>query len=71
MKSADYQCPECSDIIEIFVKDDEEFPTDLICEKCRIGHKRKFAPAFKICHQGRCGNDKNGYTSNKVSIKKT
>lgn len=70
MKPSDYKCSFCGKITEFWVKDNIKFPQSIICI-CGYHAKRKFSPAFKICHQGKCGNDKTGYTSNPISIKKT
>jgi len=71
MKPADYKCEECGRLRTIFVKDDEAFPKHIQCSHCDGEAIRKFTPLFPICHQGKCGNAKNSYTSNPVKIKKT
>jgi hypothetical protein len=71
MKPADYKCKACNIVFEITVADDEQFFEFVSCEKCGSYAKRHFTPQPQICHQGKCGNYKNGYTSNPVRIKKT
>lgn len=71
MKSADYRCPECKQIITKRIETKNSFPKYVLCLKCGNDATRIFTPIYSICHQGRMGNSKNGYTSSPVSIKKT
>jgi hypothetical protein len=71
MKSADYKCTHCSHIKTIYVQDLEPFPIRIECPICWADCHRYYTPLHKICHQGKCGNSKTGYTSNQVKIKKT
>jgi putative FmdB family regulatory protein len=71
MKPSDYQCNSCSHIFELFIPDFDSFPETSICPRCNSEARRKFSPLPGICHQGRCGNQKNGYTSNLGYVKKT
>jgi predicted nucleic acid-binding Zn ribbon protein len=70
-KPSDYKCDNCGSIREIFVKFTDDFPKNIPCYKCGEEMRRVFAPAYKICHQGKTGNAKNGYTSNPGHVKKT
>lgn len=73
MKSSNYKCrnEECGNIQEIFIKLKDNFPKSIVCSKCYTHSKRIFTPLHSIIHQGKCGNYKNGYTSNSTNIKKT
>lgn len=71
MKSADYKCYKCNIIREIYVEDKMYFPKSIPCLKCEDICKRIFSPLYNICHRGKTGNSKNGYTSNPSPIKKT
>lgn len=70
MKSADYKC-ECEYIETMYIKDTEKFPEKPVCKICGRTMKRKYTSTPYICHQGRCGNNKNGYTSNEGHVRKT
>jgi putative FmdB family regulatory protein len=71
MKPVDYKCKKCEKIIEIWIKDYEKFSKYIKCPICNGKAKRKFSAAYTICHQGKCGNSKNRYTSNSTKVKKT
>lgn len=71
MKNKDYKCYECNTIREIWVEDEHEFPETIPCLKCGKEAIKKFSACHTICHQGKAGNYKNGYTSSPVSIKKS
>lgn len=71
MKSADYKCIKCDCIREITVYHGNGFPDSIPCLKCGDVCRRIFSAPGVICHQGKAGNSKNGYTSNKVPIKKS
>jgi hypothetical protein len=70
MKPANYKCLGCGKIYEHWIGDLEDFPRTILSE-CGNSAHRIYSPLASICHQGKCGNEKNGYTSNSVSIKKT
>lgn len=70
MKPADYRC-ECKTIRTIYVYDTENFPKEIPCYACGKKAKRMYTALYSICHQGKAGNSKNGYTSNPVKILKT
>lgn len=71
MKPADYKCRACNLVFEIWIEDDKDFQKMVACNHCGLPSRRAFTPAFPIIHQGKCGNNSNGYTSNPVKIKKT
>ena len=71
MKPREYKCYDCGTVREIFVPDLEEFPEFIPCYECEGQAKKTFTPMHTICHQGKAGNYKNGYSSNPVKIKKT
>jgi putative FmdB family regulatory protein len=71
MKPVDYKCKNCSHIFELIFSDSEEIPAMGICPECGHDGRRVYTPLASICHQGRAGNYRNGYTSNPVKIKKT
>jgi putative FmdB family regulatory protein len=71
MKPSDYRCEYCGHIHEHFIENKDKFPEDIKCPECGKTANRIISNFSTICHQGKCGNSKNGYTSNKVSIKKT
>lgn len=71
MKSSDYKCNKCSHVQEISIENKLSFPAEILCEKCHNKSIRVFSNFATICHRGKCGNYKNGYTSSPVSIKKT
>ena len=71
MKPADYKCTECNHIQELWIENKNDFPVYVKCNKCNSKSKRMFSSLYSICHQGKVGNYKNGYTSSPVSIKKT
>ena len=72
MKYAWYKCPHCGQLNECGVSFLKDFPSEIPCEKCHIGCcPRVYSPVPSIVHQGKCGNHKNGYTSNSVKILKS
>ncbi|MHA1342369.1 MAG: FmdB family zinc ribbon protein [Promethearchaeota archaeon] len=71
MRIADYRCESCESEQEVFISDIEMFPPIAECEVCGGECRRIFSRIAVICHQGKCGNSKNGYTSNSVEIKKS
>lgn len=72
MKYSDYHCRVCGNIFEVWIENKDNFPASSECPLCHNTEtQRRFSPLPHICHQGRAGNQKNGYTSNEVSIKKT
>jgi len=71
MKSVDYKCIKCKKKYEKTYKDQEKILSKIICKNCKNDCIKIFSAPGIICHQGKCGNAKNGYASNPISIKKT
>ena len=68
-KIVEYKCHDCGHVFEEWVKG--AFPKNHECPECGGQGKRIYSFGGFICHQGRCGNYKNGYTSSPVKIKKS
>jgi len=71
MKRADYKCDNCGQIEIITIPNSENFPKEVVCNQCLSDCRRIYTPAYSICHQGKAGNYKNGYSSTGGNIKKT
>jgi hypothetical protein len=71
MKRADYVCPKCDREKEEWTAG--EFPEHIICDACRALMHRDYSKtniAVRVV-QGRTGNSKTGYASNKSYLKQT
>lgn len=71
MKPVDYKCLNCNFIEELLLSDTAQIINYITCKECGGFSKRMFSAPGIICHQGKAGNYKNGYTSSPVKIKKT
>jgi DNA-directed RNA polymerase subunit RPC12/RpoP len=71
MKTSDYKCNNCNQTTTLSVIFSESFPPKINCQYCNSKAIRIYSIPVSIIQQGKCGNSKNGYTSNNIKIKKT